>query len=445
MSQPITDHSAPEQSKIVFPEPGRIIKMPWVHSFLGVLMGVLLYKVPRFIAFFPVMGLGAMIYYLARTQQLKGYKHHLRAMFTVSWVRMWSLLLLWMGLSCFWAIFSGEAILAFIKMLFFSSIFLCLWSGRHFCTDALNQGVGRWSAAVSMTFLVGLNIDYLFDLSFLKLLKSGVSPYHNYKVLTLFFFFLAPSYGWMVHRFSAVGRTLILGLMFIDLWMMLHGNNATLSKTGASFFNGFVITMGCFIGWGVAYCVKGRLLFIPLALGLFITGLTAPFVLNHYTASEINQTLQKAGIAFLKHSHVHRMHIYLHAAEAIMKKPFLGYGMEVCKSNHLKRTAQVTCPENQTTYTAPTLVHHPHNFFLQWWLELGAVGALLFLILVFKGIMALPRSTIFQTTQSLFLAIPLICIGLVSFGFWQTWLLGGGIFSIFLTAIMRTPLPTSKK
>lgn len=84
---------------------------------------------------------------------------------------------------------------------------------------------------------------------------------------------------------------------------------------------------------------------------------------------------------WLKNSAHHRLSIWRFTSEHIVQHPVIGWGMS--GSRFIPNADEVivyTRPIGGGLYSyfhEPNLPLHPHNAVLQWWLELGAVGALL--------------------------------------------------------------------
>jgi O-antigen ligase len=74
-------------------------------------------------------------------------------------------------------------------------------------------------------------------------------------------------------------------------------------------------------------------------------------------------------------------------------------------------------------------VPHPHNVFLQIWLELGAIGAVLALAVGLAALWQIGRLP--PAVQAGGLGLFAVCAGVGASGFdlWQTWLLGAYIFT----------------
>ena len=84
---------------------------------------------------------------------------------------------------------------------------------------------------------------------------------------------------------------------------------------------------------------------------------------------------------------------------------------------------------------------HPHNGVLQWWLELGGVGAMLgagFLIAMIRNMPV--RFARYDDAAALALTVAAIVIGLASYGVFQSWWLGTEwLVATWMLAVGRRP------
>ena len=112
-----------------------------------------------------------------------------------------------------------------------------------------------------------------------------------------------------------------------------------------------------------------------------------------------------------------RIEIWHRTASAVLEAPWLGHGIGVTRY-------LVIPPEllDQYKYHV-TATTHPHNAAIQLWLELGAIGVIIFFLVLWFAIQPLRRissSCLFIVSAT---AVGVIFTSLVSFGFWQeTWL-----------------------
>ncbi|HEX8569858.1 MAG TPA: O-antigen ligase family protein [Caulobacteraceae bacterium] len=100
-----------------------------------------------------------------------------------------------------------------------------------------------------------------------------------------------------------------------------------------------------------------------------------------------------------------RLEVWGFAADRITESPFLGWGLEASRM-------------------FPSVPLHPHNAGLQVWLELGAVGALLFALLwlrVYEAAARIARDDRTGAAACAGAAGAYFTIGALSYGVWQEW------------------------
>lgn len=124
------------------------------------------------------------------------------------------------------------------------------------------------------------------------------------------------------------------------------------------------------------------------------------------------------------HSLYHRLHIWYFSAHKAFEKIYLGWGAGASKY----------IPEAQIEIE-PGLVNlcsHPHNNYIQIWLELGAVGAALiaFVFFIFGRTLNTFKGKLFQTTSYSAVATALIIMGM-SYSAWHMWWLS----NLFMAAL----------
>lgn len=136
-----------------------------------------------------------------------------------------------------------------------------------------------------------------------------------------------------------------------------------------------------------------------------------------------------AGWAFLPYSSHHRVTIWGFVTDRISERPVLGWGMDSARAipgGEDEETVYFEVPRgsgNRSKVTEQRLPLHPHNAVLQWWLELGGVGALLFAVLLARlGPLAVgPGRSPAMAVGAGALLVGVAVISSVSFGFWQSW------------------------
>ena len=131
----------------------------------------------------------------------------------------------------------------------------------------------------------------------------------------------------------------------------------------------------------------------------------------------------------LSHSALHRLSIWRTAGERISERPVLGFGMNATRhlydqSDKARRYYDTDDPNKKSWYNDfEPIPLHVHNGVLQIWLELGAIGALLFLatILAIVKIVYGKIENSFHSAMGLGMLSSAIFIFSASFGPWQSW------------------------
>lgn len=136
----------------------------------------------------------------------------------------------------------------------------------------------------------------------------------------------------------------------------------------------------------------------------------------------------------------HRLTIWSFVARRIADKPLLGWGMDLSRDlpgGQERITVMLPMGSYREASPEQMLPLHPHDAALQWWVELGGVGALLFAALA----AALFRGAGRAAAAALALATVTdgMVASLVSYGFWQSWWL----CSLWLAAALVAALGAS--
>jgi exopolysaccharide production protein ExoQ len=128
---------------------------------------------------------------------------------------------------------------------------------------------------------------------------------------------------------------------------------------------------------------------------------------------------------WLKHSAQHRVEIWHFAAEHTLDRPLLGHGFNASRCVPNGDAVSEFLPPGQSLIPL-----HPHDAFLQIWLELGAVGA----VIVAAGLVAMLRAVGRWPTDMARFILPGYAAGIVvaalAFGIWQSWWMATIAFSI---------------
>lgn len=146
---------------------------------------------------------------------------------------------------------------------------------------------------------------------------------------------------------------------------------------------------------------------------------------------------------FLPSSTVHRLWIWNTTVDYIEQKPVLGWGFATSRTfsspEESSSTVLMRMPSGHLYHgTSEPIPLHPHNVMLQWWLELGVLGALIggmIIGLLVAGFVRLSKAfaalAFGVTVTSLFMMA-------ISFGAWQSWWLSTLAIGGLLTwAVLR--------
>lgn len=165
---------------------------------------------------------------------------------------------------------------------------------------------------------------------------------------------------------------------------------------------------------------------------LFAAAVTAAFLLVLPAALLFSGPLDLDHSGLLFRSAQHRVEIWGHAADRALRTPVFGQGIDASRS---------LPPEGAVSDFSPIgdslLPLHPHNAFLQVWLETGAVGAALALAVMLMLLAATARLERRDQPFALALFATAMAMGSTAYGIWQPWWMAG-----FLSAALMLRLAT---
>lgn len=175
-----------------------------------------------------------------------------------------------------------------------------------------------------------------------------------------------------------------------------------------------------------------RAIFFPLiAIGLITGSLLFPVI-----AKQMNPIYLSEKYLSNQDSAAHRLFIWHFVADKILKKPITGYGFSSSKYIEIKDSDMINY-KGEKWHTLPL---HPHNNILQITLELGIIGLILFLILIYKYL-----KQISNIKNNNFRAISYACfinyyiIGMISYNIWQIWWIASSIWVLILMKLLVKP------
>lgn len=128
----------------------------------------------------------------------------------------------------------------------------------------------------------------------------------------------------------------------------------------------------------------------------------------------------------MKSSAHHRLTIWKFTGERIAEHPVRGWGLETARDipggEDFILPVHVAPNGTQIITKEQMMPLHPHNMFLQWWLELGLPGAVLAAALVLAAVFAAARQKE-AWSRGLAFGLAVTCFGIsaASYGAWQMW------------------------
>lgn len=221
------------------------------------------------------------------------------------------------------------------------------------------------------------------------------------------------------------------GILSAVLAATLFMTTALLSNTlapAASLIVGGAVTLGVFVGRSVAV----RLFMLTVCGGVLLAPLVPSVLPNPETAAVEHPGLPSSAI--------HRLSIWHDTAGWISKRPILGYGFESSRTFSSEKdkhpTALMRGPDGRFFRAASEAIPlHPHNAMLQWWLELGGVGATIFAAFFWwLGGRITRLSGRDRAVVTGFVATLLVNLA-VSYGAWQNWWISGIFLSVAVMAV----------
>lgn len=132
-----------------------------------------------------------------------------------------------------------------------------------------------------------------------------------------------------------------------------------------------------------------------------------------------------------------RIILWNFTAGKYLERPLLGVGAHATRAIDDSLPPEAKAVKGTAAYAERT-GQHSHNFFVQTWFELGAVGALLYMacgLLLWREIGRLPvRGQCYALAGS----TSAMCIAATTWGLWQEWYLSLFMLAISLTALAST-------
>jgi exopolysaccharide production protein ExoQ len=274
----------------------------------------------------------------------------------------------------------------------------------------------RWFLLAYFAAIVLLMLDLLHGLPVYLLMRGGVSRDSELE-------------GSLINR-NMVAMAALCWPAFQTFWLRREWGAAALLPvgmivlvTGGSSESAMV---GLLIGLITLAIAMVAPTFTRIALGV---GVVVTFF-GTIPAMEWLYSLDLVDHTHLPFSFLHRIEIWHYASNLVFEKPLFGWGLDSSRSLAEKVIVE------RGGYEFPVLPIHPHNAFLQVWLELGLVGVCFGIAIgltVLRGIGQLPRQS--QPVALAAFAGSMAMIS-VAYGVWQVWWIGVLILSLLMIHVL---------
>jgi exopolysaccharide production protein ExoQ len=274
----------------------------------------------------------------------------------------------------------------------------------------------RWFLLAYFAAIVLLMLDLLHGLPVYLLMRGGVSRDSELE-------------GSLINR-NMVAMAALCWPAFQTFWLRREWGAAALLPvgmivlvTGGSSESAMV---GLLIGLITLAIAMVAPTFTRVALGV---GVVVTFF-GSIPAMEWLYSLDLIDHTHLPFSFLHRIEIWHYASNLVFEKPLFGWGLDSSRSLAEKVIVE------RGGYEFPVLPIHPHNAFLQVWLELGLVGVCFGIAIgltVLRGIGQLPRQS--QPVALAAFAGSMAMIS-VAYGVWQVWWIGVLILSLLMIHVL---------
>lgn len=366
------------------------------------------------------------------------YKHSIKPSFVCGGLCLALLAIFgWMGLTCFWAPDTMQALSLLGKMMAMAIAGVCLSTffktlspeRARTCLKAL-----AWGIVIALLWAA---LDRYFQGYMRAFFKKGVPSVDLYERLlpynmgaTSLVIFLWPALWGLGKGKKYLGLVLIAASAFV--LKSLYSHSAFLGL-----FVGLIFFTGTFL--------LRKIFLYTVAVGLFIGILGAPQITLHVMDPVVLEEKLPQGA---KPSYIHRVWIWQYVSHKILEKPYTGWGLDASRHENLKQgllwgSKRFCIPyEGKLPYESclnEALPLHPHNIALQIWLELGAVGAALFAFFFSGMLVAIGRAPLSRSSQAIFGATfgSGLFISSTAYGMWQSWWVTSLIFGALLLQLVR--------
>jgi exopolysaccharide production protein ExoQ len=320
------------------------------------------------------------------------------------------LLALWGAVSSLWSIIPGHSLFEAGRLLLLSAAGLVAVAAAKSLDDAGRAMLGRAAVIGLLVGLAIMAVELIGNFAIRQFLSNGrpiVLPNYDRGATV----FSLACWACVLYLFEA-GRRLAAAAAFV-LTAILVSQMISLSA-----FLAMLLALAIFaLGWW-----RARLTALLLGGGFaFLAAIMPFFAPDRGAILWLRETLPG-----LRGSAAHRLVIWRFASDRWYERPLLGWGMDASRAVPGGKT-EITDymglpPEWNLVGAAMPL--HPHDAVMQWWLELGVVGAVLGTAIVLytlwragftPGLSPAGRAAALALIATAFLPL------LLNFGVWQSW------------------------
>ncbi len=325
-------------------------------------------------------------------------------------------LLLWCAIASFWGFDVTRSLVLTLRIgaIFIAGLMMFAIVGR--LEDGTREQLGTWFLAGILIALVLIAVELVFDYPINELATGISSDGGNLgnrlnRGATAMAMMVWPAAALLWRRGVAWGVLVLLTVVAIELNLMTSGAAVLGAAAG-----------GATAVLALSHPKAGRLILVAATV-LVLAG-------SVLAATEVYRRGWIEAEWLDKSAH-HRVDIWNYTAERVEQKPLTGWGFDSARG-----FTKFDPPQNRGGWQMVPL--HPHNAPLQILLELGAVGGIIFLvllILVAARLEWLPKPARI-CGQALFMTI--LGIACTAYGLWQNqWL--ATIWSVALLVPLTSP------
>ncbi len=319
-------------------------------------------------------------------------------------------------ISSLWAVDPEQSINLLWRMLL---IFIAAIASLEFAQKISNKQadlIGKYLLSGLIIAFIGANIEYFFDGIITKFFRGFQEKEHVYALTDLN---RGASYLslmiWPVFAYLFLNKRKVIAIVLL----LIAGWTLTNLESQSSVM-GLILGVLAFI---FIYFTKKTGMKILMALSVISVILVA------YTAKTMDPAKIYQEIPEISGSaSEYRLHIWSFAANKASEKPLLGWGFNSARS------IPVTKEEYLPGGRHP-LPLHTHNNVMQIWLELGAVGLVLFSAFMLSIMYTISQNNSKTMAFQAGLFATYFAIGETGYGIWQNWWVAAGIISAFFIFI----------